>query len=336
VVRWLWDGRLAYRKLNVIGGPPGVGKSYLTLAIAAAVSTGDGLPGDPRHGQGPRRVLLLSFEDDPEDTLRPRLERLGADLDRVEIIDGVEDDDGRRAFGPADVSLLTAHAEQAGDVGLVIVDPVSAFVGAGVDEYRANEVRAALEELRVQAQHHGFAVLIVMHTRKSSADTALNRLAGSQAYGALVRSALMAGPIPDDPDERRALAHVKHNLSAKQATLAYSVDDQGVWWHGEIDLDAEEVAGHTDGTDRSASDEAAEFLADLLADGPVPAKEVYREAEDAGIKDRTLERAKARLHVASRRRGDRWSWELPSNPRTPSSPAVTPGDHGDLGGADGP
>lgn len=330
VVRWLWDQRLALGKLNVLGGPPGVGKSYLTAALAASVSTGVNLPGDDRPPQGPGEVLMLSYEDDAEDTTVPRLTTLGADLARVELIEGVNlDQNKRRAFGPADVPILAAHLDRAEDVRLVVVDPVSAFVGGGTDEYRANEVRAALEELRVLAQVHAFAVVLVMHTRKSAADTALNRLSGSQAYGALVRSALMAGPIPDD--DRYALAHVKHNLSAQQPTLSYSVDADGLHWHGEVDLDSETVAGNDDGTHRSAGDEARAFLVELLTDGRVPAKDVLTEADDAGIAKNTLDRAKKALGIVSQREGGRWYWHLPTSPRTPRTPGTKRGDVGDVG-----
>lgn len=330
VVRWLWDQRLAYGKLNVLGGPPGVGKSYLTCALAAAVSRGARMPGDPRPPAGPQRALMLSYEDDPSDTLRPRLDLLAADLDRVEIIEGVNYEGKVRAFGVADVRLLADHITVSGDVGLVVVDPISAFVGAGTDEHRANEVRGALEELRVLAQEHGFAAVLLMHTRKSQADTALNRLSGSQAYGALVRSALMAGPIPDDDEGRHALAHVKHNLAAKQPTLAYSVGGDGLTWHGEIDLDGEEVAGNSDGTDRSAGEEARAFLREVLADGPVLATDVHDQATDAGIAKNTLGRAKKALGIDSAKEGNRWYWLPPTNPRTPRTPGTTSGDVGDL------
>ena len=330
-VRWLWDQRIAHGKLNVLGGPPGVGKSYLTCTLAAAVSRGRRLPGDNRPQAAPGRTLILSYEDDPEDTLRPRLDLLDADLDLVDIIEGVEVDGRRHGLGPEDVAMLAAHATARQDVRLVVVDPVSAFVGSGTDEHRGNEVRAALENLRLLAQEHGFAVVLVMHTRKSTADTALNRLAGSQAYGALVRSALMAGPIPDDEDGRHALAHVKHNLAAKQSTLAYKVTGDGLVWCGEVDLDAEEVAGNDDTEGRSAGDEARAFLRELLADGPVAARTVQDEATDAGIATRTLKRAKKALGITSERSDGAWSWVMPSGPTVPTGPDTVPGTLGPLG-----
>lgn len=322
VVRWFWDSRIAYGKLNVLGGPPGVGKSYLTCALATAASLGGPLPGHTRLGVEPERVVLLSYEDDPEDTIRPRLDLLGADLDRVEVVEGVDADGRRGSFGPEAVPILADHIASGDRVGLVVVDPVSAFIGAGTDEYRGNEVRAALEELRLLAQRHRVAVLLLMHTRKAQADTALNRLSGSSAYGQLIRSGLMAGPIPDDPNGWHALAHVKHNLSAKQPTLAYSVGEDGLAWHGEVDLDGEEVAGNTDGGDRGAGEEAAEFLLEVLSDGPVRSKQVLAEAREAGIAERTLKRAKSRLSVASIKQADRWTWQLPDRTPTPAPAAV--------------
>ena len=330
-VRWLWHDRIPFAKLSILGGAPGLGKSYIATYLAGAVSRGAPLPGDPRPGTDPGAVLIVSFEDDPEDTIRPRLDLVGADLHRIDIIEGVDDGGRRRAIGPDDVALIGEHAEQRGDVQLVIVDPVSAFVGAGVDEHRGNEIRGALEDLRVLAQVHGFAVVLVMHTRKAGADTALNRLAGSQAYGALVRSALMVAPVADDEDGRSALAHVKHNLAAKQPTLAYTVGADGVTWLGEIEIDEDEVAGNGDDPQRTGREEAVAFLRDLLADGPVAAKDVRDQAEDAGIAARTLDRAKRNLGVISARDGSRWSWSLP---RTPSAPSVKAGDVGDVGDLD--
>jgi putative DNA primase/helicase len=333
-VRWFWEDRIAYGKLNVLGGAPGLGKSYITTWLAGAASTGGELPGDPRADAASGSVLVLSYEDDPEDTLRPRLDLVGADLDRVHIIEGINDGIRRRALGPDDVALLGAYARDLGDVRLVIVDPVSAFVGAGTDEHRGNEIRAALEDLRTMAQKYGCAVVLVMHTRKAGADTALNRLAGSQAYGALVRSALMVAPVPDDEEDRVALAHVKHNLSGKQPTLAYTVNEKGITWLGEIEIDEGEVAGNGPDEHGGGRHEAVDFLRDLLADGPVGAKEARDQADDAGIAARTLDRAKKALNVVSARSGKTWSWSLPepsSTPRTPRAPGANPGDVGVLG-----
>lgn len=86
-IRWLWRGRLALGKITLLDGDPGLGKSTATLDIAARVSTGAALPGE-RTGRAPAGVVLLSAEDDPGDTIRPRLEAAGADLRRICIRQG--------------------------------------------------------------------------------------------------------------------------------------------------------------------------------------------------------------------------------------------------------
>lgn len=303
-VRWLWGGRIPLGKLTVLAGDPGVGKSYVTLAITAAVTRGVPLPGDKGQPE-PGRVLIASYEDDAADTLRPRADLLGVDLDLCHVLQGVQDTaDGRvRPFGPLDVWVLSEYVGEHPDLRLLVIDPVAAWIGADVDTYRDNEVRASLEGLRRLAAERDLAVLVVMHMRKSGASNALARLSGSGAYGQLVRSALLAGRDPDD-DGRCALAHIKHNLAPKQPTIGYRIDDRGLTWTGEVaDLDGERLAGHDPDDRGSQHSEAEEFLLDILADGAVSARDVKAAADRDGIAERTLKRAKKTLGVEHTRQG---------------------------------
>lgn len=308
-VRWLWAGRIPYGKLTVMAGDPGVGKSYVTMALSTAVTRGVALPDDDRDPDGPGDVLVASFEDDPADTLRPRADLLGADLDRLVVIDGAAGDDGKtRPFCAADVEALAATLDALDRPRLLIIDPVAAWVGGGVDTYRDNEVRASLEGLRQLAAERGIAVLCVMHLRKSAAANALARLSGSGAYGQLVRSALLAGRDPDD-ENRCALAHVKHNLAGKQATLGYTIDERGLSWTGMVaDLDGERLAGHDPDDERSRLDEAKAWLLEEL---PLASGDAVERAEAAGIAEKTLRRAKKALGVASVKTAAGWRWTLP-------------------------
>ncbi len=310
-IRPIFGGRLLLGKLTAIAGDGGIGKSYLTTAIAANVSRGWPLPGDAEPF-GPADVALASFEDGAGDTIRPRLDLLGADLERVHLIEGVAAEGAHGPFTADSVAALGAYLAEHPEVRLLVIDPVSAWVGA-VDEHRNNEVRGALEGLRVLADRHDLAVMLVMHLTKASAGKALHRLSGSGAYGQLVRSALLAAIDPDD-DAKAAVAHIKHNLTGRQPTLGYQVDAGGFFWLGERDdLDGEQLAGHDTDGERSGRDEAESFLVDMLADGPMPAKEVRRLAEEAGVAERTLMRAKKRLGVQSTKAGlaGAWSWSLP-------------------------
>ncbi|WP_165491819.1 AAA family ATPase [Egibacter rhizosphaerae] len=310
----LFGGRLLLGKLSALAGIGGVGKSYLSAALAASVSRGDPLPGD-EHSGGPAGVLLASFEDEAADTLRPRLEDLGADLTRVSVIDGICDQRGKVApFTSADAAALSAEIQARGDVRLVIVDPVGGWLAPGVDEYRGSEVRSALEGLRQVAAEHQVAVLLVMHVRKAEADVALHRITGSAAFGQLVRSVLFAGTDPDD-NQLAAVAHVKANLTGTAPTLNYQIEEHGqfAWLHERPDLDGERLAGRTPDEEHGARGEAETFLAATLEPGPRPAREIIAEASTAGIAERTLKRAKKRLDVRSNKHGPdgTWSWSLP-------------------------
>ena len=311
VVEWLWPGRIPFGKLTVLAGDPGVGKSYVSLAIATAVTLGVPLPGDEAT-TGKGDVLLATYEDGIADTVRPRADALGADVNRLSVIDGVSKGGRVRPFSSAHMDLFTTHLTKVSRPKLLIIDPLAAFMGGDTDTYKDNEVRAALEDLRRLAADWDIAVLCVMHLRKSAADNALARLSGSGAYGQLVRSALLAGRNPDD-EGRCALAHIKHNLTAKQPTLGYRIDDGGFYWLGEEEsLDGERLAGHDD--ERAPREEAAAFLKDILAEGPKPAREVFSEAEDAGVAKRTLERAKTQIGAKSKKNQDgNWRWELPQD-----------------------
>src|SRR5215831_13080294 len=82
---WLWQQRLGLGKLAMLDGDPGLGKSLVALDLCARLSTGRPMP-DGSPGLGPGNALVLNAEDGPEDTTRPRLEALGADLERVFVL----------------------------------------------------------------------------------------------------------------------------------------------------------------------------------------------------------------------------------------------------------
>src|SRR5262245_39358697 len=83
---WLWPGRLVAGRLALIDGDPGVGKSLVTLDLAARLSSASAMP-DGYHPSQPSKVLLLSAEDNVKDTVIPRLLAAGADLGRCGIWD---------------------------------------------------------------------------------------------------------------------------------------------------------------------------------------------------------------------------------------------------------
>lgn len=326
-VRWLWPGRIARGKVSMLAGHPGLGKSQACISLAAIVSTGGLWPVD-RTSCERGRVLIFSAEDDAEDTIRPRLEAAGADLSRCHILEavGVREADGtvtRRGFSLTnDLPRLAAKLAELGDVALVIIDPVTAYLGE-TDSHKAADVRAVLAPLGEVAARHGAAIVAVSHLRKSGAGEALLQVTGSLAFVAAARAAYIVGKDQTDP-ARRLMLPVKNNLGDDQTGYAFRIESVGlpggirtsrVTWEAErVTMTADEALAPAQATEeRDTVTEAAEFLRSLLADAPMPAKRVYIEGRGAGHSERAIRRAQKLLGIESEKAGLRegWQWRLP-------------------------
>lgn len=168
-VRWLWPGRIPIGMLTLIAGDPGVGKSFLTCALAAAVSTGGGWPDEPDDRRRPASVVIMNAEDTLANTIRPRLDAAGADVRRIHSLTTVRRRDGTLAgfrLG-ADLPRLEEALDTLEDVQLLVVDPVSAYLG-GQDEHKNAEVREILTPLQQLAERRGVAVVLITHMNKGS------------------------------------------------------------------------------------------------------------------------------------------------------------------------
>lgn len=327
-IRWLWKGRVARGKVSMIAGNPGLGKSQVMASMAAIVSTGGQWPVD-RSTCEPGNVVILSAEDDPADTLRPRLEAVGADLSRVFILDAVTDGtltngrEGRRGFNlKSDLSRLGAMLEEIGGSALIIIDPITAYLGT-TDSHKNAEIRALLSPLAELAAKYEAAVVCVSHFNKNSASEALMRVTGSLAFVAAARAAFVVTKDPEQ-DARRLFLPLKNNLGNDQTGLAFSVEAiqlaQGqietsriVWEAGVITTTAQEaMAPLVQGEDRSDLDDAKDFLRELLANGALPSKQIRGDAEGAGHAWRTIQRAQKELGVVASKKGmkEGWFWRL--------------------------
>lgn len=330
-IRWLWPGRFPLGKITLVAGDPGLGKSYVTLDLAARLSRamewpdgagcvirrrGDDMPGpdDPPDGSmGPRDepvpgdTVLLSAEDDPSDTLRPRLEALDADLKRVRVLHAVRFPMSDRQPGPLRLDRDIAALEQALDhcarPRLVVIDPISAYLGE-IDGNSNAEVRRLMMGLTDLAQRRGVALVLVTHLNKGgSGGKAVYRAMGSLAFTAAARIAWSVTKDPEEPRRRLMLA-VKCNIAGEQSGLAYRLDQGRLTWEpGPVYVSADDVerSEAQAGPGAGELDEAVTWLRERLKDGPVPSLELQNDAEQCGIADRTLRRAKRELGVVSRR-----------------------------------
>ena len=338
-IEWLWPGRIAVGKLTLIGGTPGLGKSQLTAFLANVVTNGGAWPCD--GGDAPRgSVILLSAEDGLADTIIPRLTTAGADLARVHAVTGVRDKTGRRGFDlKSDIARLEALARGLGDVRLIVIDPISAYLGT-LDGNDVVRTRNVLEPVAEMADRLRIAVVAVTHLNKGGGNgqSVLNRFIGTIAFVAAARAAFAV--IADANDAtRRLFLPVKNNLAAEPKGLAFRIEQallpgtdilaSRVSFDAEpVDITANEALAAAEGVGgedgRSGKDEAAEFLRTVLADGPVAVKELERQAVEAGLlsegkpisQSKMFRLARDSLGIKPARSGGlgaagQWVWGLP-------------------------
>jgi hypothetical protein len=332
-VTWLWPGRLAAGKVALLVGDPGLGKSWIALDLAARVSTGRTMPDGCEGADGPGDALLLSAEDGMADTVRPRLDALGADVARIHALTMVRAGQHELAVSIADTDALELAIRKTG-ARLVIVDPVSAFLGA-VDSHRDAAVRGLLAPVAALAERTSTAVLGIMQLAKETQRPAIHRAVGSIAFAAAARIVLAVAADPARED-RRIMAALKLYLSARPPALAYTLTDGRLMWEpaplAHVDVD-QLLAGSA--TDRDQEEQTeAEALVSALLNGvsawPLDARDALAAGHARGIYPRALRRGAHRLGIRVVRRGfgrgGRWLWERPVGPAIGDIGAIEGGD----------
>jgi putative DNA primase/helicase len=336
-IRWLWDGFLAKGKLHVFGGPPGSGKTTVALSMAATVTCGGRWPDGSLAKAG--NVLIWSGEDDEADTLIPRLAAAGADLKRCYFVGDTRKGADVRAFDPAqDIVLLTAEAERIGGVSLILVDPIVSAVSG--DSHKNTETRRALQPLVEMAERLDAAVLGITHFSKGSAGRdPTERITGSIAFGAVARVVMVAAKRAEGEDgPARMIARAKSNIGPDGGGFGYDlamvdvgngIEASTVRWGAPLTGTARELLGAAEAVDGNPRDEGAEWLRDMLSDGPMKVKELRTEVNGSGASWRTIEAAKTELGVIAERHsagnagGGFWTWRLPGKSAT-ATPQPSP------------
>lgn len=305
-LNWLWRGRIPRGKLTIIDGDPGLGKSTLTLDIAARVSAGQPMPFATDADASPcADVLLLCSEDAPSDTLRPRLDAAGGDPARVHFVD-------EALSLPDGIDRLEVLLQRY-DPDLLIIDPLMAFLGKGIDSHRDQDVRRVLTPLARLAEKYGCAILLVRHLNKAGHNKAILRGGGSVGIIGAARAASVLARDPTDPNVV-VLASTKNNVGRAPPAVRLRVvtADNGagrIEYIDECNLDADSLLEPAPST--SSVDRAKEFLHERLAAGPVPTEELKADAARASISWRSVERAKKEdPSIASEKVGRGWQWSL--------------------------
>lgn len=318
-VEWLWPDRIPAAMLSLLVGVEGTGKTFAALDMAARITTGRLWPDGEIAGNAPiGNVIFLTSEDHLAYTIKPRLEAMGADMGRIAVLKEITTPNGNM---PPDITRHQAEIEtaiqQAGRVRLIIVDPLTAFLGA-VDQHKNGEVRAALSGFNTLAERYGCAILGISHLTKDASKAAIHRTLGSVAFTAAARAVWLVGEDRQNK-ARRLFVSVKMNLGPKAKSLAFTIQGMAVRWEqGLFDYDADEILAVDGQRGSPMRNRARDWLEIILADGPVKASKVLSMGEKEGFSKRTLDRAKAELGVESEKSGlginGEWRWGLPKVP----------------------
>ena len=331
-VEWLWPNRIPLGKLTLLAGDPGLGKSFVTVDMAARVSTGRGWPDCYELGQPVGSVIMFNCEDDLADTVLPRLNRAGGDPSKVVALQGVMTTDAKtgqqhqRGFSlDVDLPRLIEVLEAINDVRLVVIDPVSGYCGA-TDSHKNAAVRGMLAPMADIASKYRVAIVMVTHLSKGSGGKAVYRAMGSLGFAAASRAVWNFVKDHDD-DKRRLILLAKINNSEEAAGLAYRLEDGAVCWEeAPVVMTADEHLEQETQPERKprgsseqgeAVQQAADWLVEKLTVCSMLAKVVKQLADDADIASATLKRAKRLAKVKSHRTGFGEKsfvlWALPTN-----------------------
>jgi putative DNA primase/helicase len=333
-IDWLWPERFALGKIALIAGLPDYGKGQIAAFLAAAVTAGVEFPcGEGQAPQG--NVIWFNAEDDARDTVLPRLIAAGADPHRVHFVNGVRGDGKDKSFSlVTDLPLLRKAIKKIGNVKLVIIDPVSAYMGVGkVNMSSATDTRGVLTPLKELAEDLHLAVIGIAHfNKKVDVTSALLRVGDSIALTAAARSVYV---VLDDPEDSktRLFVKAKANIAKDKMALRYGIGVKKVGHDQKlgVDINAPHIVWHPQHVEVTANEamaaasgggggayamrEAREFLLDRLRAGPVKADEITEEAEQIGISNATLRRARRNLGIRPRKERGKidggWIWELP-------------------------
>lgn len=329
VIQWLWRNRIPLGRITLFVGKPGCGKSFATTDVAARVSTGSRWPDGAECPLG--SAIFITCEDDPHDTIRPRLDIHRADTKRIHLLSGVSRvlPGGKKTevmFTLADVAALESALQKTPDCKLVIIDPIGSFLGGRTDAHRDNEVRAVLAPVARLAEKYGVAVLIVMHTRKAAGESADDLALGSRAFTGIARAIWHVMPDPSNK-ARKLMLPGKNNLAPEGTGLAFAIQGRPI---GQVNWEPEPVQMSADDAlaiDSKPGPEAqtrrlvAEWLRELLAAGPMRVGDVRKPepgtiaeaAKAAGYSWATVRRAKDILGIKPFKDqfSGGWYWKLP-------------------------
>jgi RecA-family ATPase len=336
---WIWEGHLLCGALELLTGQPGLGKSQVHCHLVACTTAGSEWP-DGAPAIEPVNVIMVTAEDALDDEVVPRLIAAGGNLERVHILKCIKTDKQQRQFLLAeDLAELERTMAHIGNVGLICIDPITAYMGGKMDSHKATEVRSQLGPLKDFAERTRVSVSAITHPAKNAGGRAIDQFIGSQAFVAAARIGhVCIEEIEEDedgnkePTGRTLFTNPKNNTHVKMPTLAYTIGEivvgqdaqtresitapHVIWAEGVVNISANEaLAAAKVGKSRDADQAKVQaFLKEMLMDGKSVEEKVIKEYGDQrGFTDKQLKTAKAKLGIKSEKTGfdGGWKWFLP-------------------------
>ena len=308
-IEWLWYPFIPYGKLTIIQGDQGDGKTTLVLNLAAKLSKGIGLDEDMQVSE-PMNIIYQTAEDGLADTVKPRLEVADADCEKIMVIDESE----------KSLSMIDERLEQAivqSNARLLILDPIQAYLGGGMDMNRANEARDMTKKLGALAEKYQCAILLIGHMNKASGSKSTYRGLGSIDIQATARSVLLVARLRDKPNIR-IMAHDKSSLAPAGDAIGFEMtEDNGMVCIGPYDITIDELLSGNEGRGKKKLDIAENFIKEYFGSNKViPSNEIMMEAAKRSIKRNTLLSAKKKLGITSDKEKAEdgtiyWTWVMP-------------------------
>ena len=283
-VRWLWYPFIAVGKITLLQGDPGDGKSTMMMHLIAELSKGGALPDGKTIGM-PQRAIYQCSEDGISDTIKPRLEKCGADCRNVAFINeetysGLTLDDER--IRQAIIEFRPR---------LVVIDPIQAYLGSDSDLQIAGRARRLMQRLGMWASMYDCAIVLIGHLNKKEGTKGLYRSLGSIDVVAAARSVLQVERDAEKSDIR-IVRQIKNSLAPSDGEIKFSITaEQGFKWL-ECEIKPDPSAEPETPVFESKSEKAAYLIKKLLSGGDMRSREIYMRMSDEGISRRTAENTK--------------------------------------------
>ena len=296
-VKWLWYPYIPYGKVTLLQGDPGDGKSKLMLSIAALLSKGEPLPFTETEENEPMTIIYQTTEDDADDTVVPRFNSAGGNGENLIFI---KEDEKSLSFGDNRI----AEAIEKYHAKLLILDPMSSYIGENCSMNNANETRAEFNHLIAVAKNTGCAIVIIAHMNKMRDINPLYRTNGSIDIAGAARSILAITRTPNkEAPAERYMVQVKSNLAPTGSAILFEVAEKGVDFISEMEMTAEEAfqsLAPKMGRPNEKEIKAKEFLLEMLKDGEMLSSDCEERLEAAGFKKSTIKKAKKKAGVTQK------------------------------------